>query len=326
MKVLVIRFSSIGDVTQSLSIPAHIKLKHPESEIHFLTKYEYLELTDNNRYVTQTWSIPKNSTLLNLIEIITQLNQQKFTHIYDAHNNLRSNFFYFLLRAPNKLQKSMHRWKRFLLLKFKINLFEKPFSGQRDLLKPLEKWKIPFQYPPAPVLFFSFNVLNQAQEILNQHKVPAQFIVLVPSAAHFFKKWPIEKWEQLVAQNPTSYFLVLAGPEDHFTAVLDKYPNVCNLTGKTKLIESAALISKASQVISNDTGLLHFSEQLGKPTIALMGAAPFGFPSRATTKIIKKELPCWPCSKHGQGPCTNKIYHQCMNDISVDEVSREIQK
>lgn len=326
MKVLIIRFSSIGDVTQALSLPAHIKSKYPNAEVHFLTKQEYQELLAHNDYVTQTWGLPHSSSLKELFHFIVRLNQEKFTHIYDAHNNLRSNLFYFFLKATFKIQKPMQRWKRFLLLKFKINLFEMPFSGQRDLLKPLEQWSIPFQIPPAPVLFFSPSTLKQAENILFENKVPSTFIILVPSAAHPFKKWPIEKWESLIAENPQSFFVVLAGPKDHFTRVLNKYSNVINLTGKTTLIESAALISKASFVIANDTGLLHFSEQLGKPTVALMGAAPFGFPSRKTTIIIKKDLPCWPCSKHGQGPCTNKVYHQCMNDIRVEEVSREINK
>jgi ADP-heptose:LPS heptosyltransferase len=65
-------------------------------------------------------------------------------------------------------------------------------------------------------------------------------------------------------------------------------------------------------------------EQLGKPTVALMGPAPFGFPSRPSTKIMELNLSCRPCSKHGQGPCVNKIYHQCLVDITPDQVAAEI--
>jgi ADP-heptose:LPS heptosyltransferase len=220
----------------------------------------------------------------------------------------------------------MERFKRFLLLNFKINKLEKPFSGQRDLLKPLEKWGIPFSLPLGPQIFLSRDIQLKAQQILNQNNVPQNFIAVAPSAAHIFKRWPVEKWLELFKSTPQTHFVVLAGADDHFTHVFNVFENVTNLTGKTTLLESAAIIAQALKVISNDTGLLHFSEQLEKKTIALMGAAPFGFPSRTNTVILKKDLPCWPCSKHGQGPCVNKNYHQCMNDITSSEVKNILEE
>ncbi len=146
-------------------------------------------------------------------------------------------------------------------------------------------------------------------------------MVLAPSATYELKRWPIEHWDELVKKNPGQKFVVLAGPADSFTEKLNANSNVINLTGKTSLSESAAVIKKARFAVCNDTGLLHFAEQLGVPAIALMGPAPFGFPSRPTTKIMELDLPCRPCSKHGQGPCTNPSYQQCLRAISSDTVS-----
>lgn len=321
MKVLVIRFSSIGDVTQALSIPSHIQTKFPQAEIHFLTKFMFTELVSTNPSIQKIWSLkPKDS----LLEMVTHLNQENFDYLYDAHNNLRSNLIYFLVKAKYKLQKPMNRYKRFLLLKFKINKFEMPFSGQRDLLKPLEKWNIPFSLPQAAQIHLKSETLQSAQKILAQNHIYGSFVAVAPSAAHQFKRWPIDKWKELFTLNPQTQFVILAGPTDTFTEEFNIYPHVKNLTGKTSLLESAAVIQLSEKVISNDTGLLHFSEQLGKKTIALMGAAPFGFPSKPQTLIIKKEMSCWPCSKHGQGPCVNPIFHKCMNDISAEEVTQKL--
>jgi ADP-heptose:LPS heptosyltransferase len=323
MKVLVIRFSSIGDVTQALSIPAHIRSHYPDAEIHFLTKNIFSELMSTNPYIHKIWTINSGDSLL---KMVSQLNQEKFDHIYDAHNNLRSNLFYFLVKAGKKLQRPMERFKRFLLLRFKINKFEMPFSGQRDLLKPLEKWNIPFILPKGPQIFLKTETLNSAKKILTENKVTGSFVAVAPSAAHLFKRWPVDKWKELFYLSPEIQFVVLAGPTDDFTAEFNIFPNVKNLTGKTSLLQSAAIIQLSSKVISNDTGLLHFSEQLDKNTIALMGAAPFGFPSKPHTTIIKKDLPCWPCSKHGQGPCVNPEYHRCMNDITAREVKQKLEQ
>jgi lipopolysaccharide heptosyltransferase II len=323
MKILIIRFSSIGDVTQSLSIPAHILKTYPTAQIDILTKSEFRKLFQFSPFVKKIWTIEKEINLKKILKMSKEISAENYTHIYDAHNNLRSNLFYFLISANHKLQRPMMRLKRFMLLKFKYNLFEKPFSGQRDLLKPLEKWKIPFSLPSAPQLFLDSESQKFCSDFLNQNNLQ-KYIILVPSAAYQLKRWPINHWQKLIQINPNKKFIVLAGPADHFTKILSQYSNVINLTGQTTLIQSAALIEKASCVVTNDTGMLHFAEQLGIPTIALMGPAPFGFPSRPTTKILERTLNCRPCSKHGQGPCVNSMYQDCLVSITPEEVSQEM--
>ena len=324
MKFLVIRFSSIGDVTQALSIPAHIKNTYQNATVDFLTKNEFKNLLTPSPYINQVWTIDKNLSFMNLCHLAIKISKNNYTHIYDSHNNLRSNLFYYLMSAPHKLQRPMMRLKRFLLLNFNKNFFQKPFSGQRDLLKPLEKWNIPFSLPSAPQLFIHPEEQLMAEKMIQKHSLK-NFIVLVPSAAHLLKRWPIHSWQKLIELNQNKTFVILGGPADDFTKIFNTYTNVVNLTGQTSLIQSAAIIQKAHFVISNDTGMLHFAEQLGVRAIALMGPAPFGFPSRSTTKILERNLKCRPCSKHGQGPCTNLIYQECLTTISPEEVSHELQ-
>ncbi len=323
MKVLIIRFSSIGDLTQALSIPSLIRQHSPEAEIQFVTRQDLAGLLENNPHIQKIWRLDRNQGLVGLWRLIKELKNENFTHIYDAHNNLRSFFIRFFVQAPQKLTRPMMRFKRFMLLRFHRNYFEKPFSGQRDLLKPLEKWGYPFSLPQPPQLFFSETELNQAKAIVQKHSLK-NFVVIAPSAAYVLKRWPINHWKKLIDLNPQIQFVVLAGPTDLFTQELNSFKNVVNLTGQTSLRESAALVQQASAVVANDTGLLHFAEQVGKPTIALMGPAPFGFPSRPTTQILERNLACRPCSKHGQGPCVNPNFHECLKSIEADEVSAKL--
>lgn len=325
MKVLIIRFSSIGDLTQALSIPSHIHQHTPEAKIQFVTRKDLSGLLEHNPHIEKVWSLDRKLGFTGLWTMIRELKNENFTHIYDAHNNLRSFLIRLFVRAPKILTRPMMRFKRFMLLQFHKNYFEMPFSGQRDLLKPLEAWGYPFSLPQPPQLFFSISEQNAADAILKKNGL-SDFVVLAPSAAYFLKRWPIENWKKLIETNPQTQFVVLAGPTDDFTTELNSCKNAVNLTGKTSLRESAAIINKAKFVVANDTGLLHFAEQLGKPTIALMGPAPFGFPSRPTTKILERTLNCRPCSKHGQGPCVNSNYHECLKSITVSEVTNELQK
>lgn len=325
MKILVIRFSSIGDLTQSLSIPALIKDNHPEAEIHFLTRSDFTLLLDNNPQVTKIWAIDRKKGFGEIFHLCRDLRKENFDLIYDAHNNLRSFFIRHLVSAKVKIVKPMYRFKRFLLLKFKINLFEKPFSGQRDLLKPLEKIGIKFRLPKPPLIFFDTKTEIKISTLLAEHQL-TRYIVIVPSAAYALKRWPLEHWKKLIELNTDKKIVVLAGPTDTFTKELDVYPHIINLTGKTSLLESAAIINKAQAIVTNDTGMLHFSEQLGKKTIALMGPAPFGFPSRASTIIMEKNLSCRPCSKHGQGPCVNQQFQKCMVDLTPQMVQEHLER
>ncbi|MFN3453841.1 MAG: glycosyltransferase family 9 protein [Pseudobdellovibrio sp.] len=323
MKILVIRFSSIGDLTQALSVPALIKESYPQAEVHFLTRSDMTSLLVNNPLIARLWSVDKSHGVSGLFKIAAELNKEKFDYVYDAHNNLRSLIIRSLVFSRKTIVRPMYRFKRFLLLNFKINLFEKPFSGQRDLLKPLEKMGISFHLPQTPLIFFDEKTLTKAQEILKAYQLQ-KYLVIAPSAAYKLKRWPESHWHELIKNNPHKKIVILAGPTDQFTAQYNHYSNVVNLTAQTGLLESAAVIDKAAAVISNDTGMLHFAEQLGKKTIALMGPAPFGFPSRPSTTILEKNLKCRPCSKHGQGPCVNKNYHECMTSITPEEVQTHL--
>lgn len=322
MKILIIRFSSIGDLTQALSIPGFIKSYVAQAEIHFVTRKDLAPIVENHPAVEKLWVLDRELGLRGLITLAKELRAENFTHVYDAHNNMRSLVIRFCVQAEKTLVRPMMRLKRFLLIRFQKNYFEKPFSGQRDLLKPLEKWGMPFKLPATPQLFLNPESQKKAAAL----NLPNVFIALVPSAAYELKRWPIQFWDELVKKNPDKNFVILAGKEDKFTEVLNSNKNVTNLTGVTDLTTSAAVIQNAALTISNDTGLLHFSEQLGKPTIALMGPAPFGFPSRPATLILERNLTCRPCSKHGQGPCTNPTYQECLKSISPSEVSAEMNR
>ncbi len=323
MKVLIIRFSSIGDVTQALSIPGLIKAYLPAAEIHFITREDLSSLAENNPHIARVWKLNRATGFRGLLKIIDDLREENFTYLYDAHNNLRSFLIRRLLRVPKTLVRPMHRFKRFLLIRFQKNLFEKPFSGQRDLLKPLEKWNLKFLLPNPPQLFLDSSSRDYADSIFAKYNLKNP-VVLAPSASYELKRWPLEYWNELVKNSPLQTFIVLAGPTDTFTKELNVHPNVINLTGESNLTQSAALIDRSALLISNDTGLLHFAEQLGKPAIAFMGPAPFGFPSRPTTLILERALDCRPCSKHGQGPCVNPSFQLCLRDIKPPEVIQKM--
>ncbi|MCC6712187.1 MAG: glycosyltransferase family 9 protein [Candidatus Dadabacteria bacterium] len=121
--------------------------------------------------------------------------------------------------------------------------------------------------------------------------------------------------------------VLLGGPGDvRSSAEVKKgldYKSVLDLTGKTPLMETAAVISMLDVLVSGDTGLMHIAYGAGTPTVSLFGAgieekwAPRG----GRHAVINKRLPCSPCTEFGYTPpCPYGV--RCLRDISVDDVRK----
>ncbi len=334
-KYLILRFSSIGDVLQCLSVAGAILDSDPSAEIHWVTREDMKPLIQGHPAVKKVWSLSKGQGFKSMRDLARDLRAENFDFIYDAHNNLRSHVLSFLLNGlfswrrlfskTRFLRRSQKRWKRFFLFRFGWNLYPKPFSGQRALLEPLAKWGLSVQAPAAPQLFLNPQVFESLRLKVGAWNLENS-LALAPSAAYPLKRWPLTHWKALIEEMPQQKFVVLGGPGDNFLSELVAVDpsRVLNLAGHLSLLESAAVVSLSQALVANDTGLLHVAEQLGKTCVALMGPAPFGFPSRPKTKILEIDLPCRPCSKHGQGPCVNKEFQKCLVDIRPQEVVKAL--
>ena len=272
MKILLVRFSSFGDVTQCLSVPAALRRRFPEAEVHWVTRSDLAPLLHGHPDIAKIWAYDRRTKFAGLRSMIEELRRENFDRVYDAHNNLRSRYICFRLARPT-LRRSIRRWKRFLLFNFRINKFEQPFSGQRDLLEPLAAWGIPARpSPPAPQLYVEAGAREKAQALLGDF---GPFIACAPSAAHALKRWPQAYWKKLLAAESDLRFVLLGGPEDLFLADIAAVApeRILNLAGRSDLATSAAVVELSQGLITNDTGLLHVAEQLGKTRDRVDGAS-----------------------------------------------------
>ena len=331
-KVLILRFSSLGDVVQALS--AAQNLFDAGFEVHFAVRIDLKELVEVCQAVKQVWPLERREGFPALWHLLWKLRREKFTHVYDAHQSLRSYFLYFALRLMHPqacyLRRPLYRFRRWWWIQFKKNYLPPPHEGQKQMVDPLRAWEVKTELPSQLRIVFPKWRIKIVEEKLERFGFTEKFIALCPSAAHVLKRWPLEYWKELITLLPEWRFVVLGGVQDSFLQELEMVEpdRVLNLAGRLSLVESWVVLAKAQVVVSNDTGLLHMAEQLHKPTIALMGPAPFGYPSRGgqSTIILERSLPCRPCSKHGQGPCVNREYQKCLRDISATEVSHWVRK
>ncbi len=331
-KILVIRFSSFGDIIQSLHAVIELS-KDKNSSIDFATKREYQDVVKYlvGSKLNKILSLDKKESVFSFSKNIFSNN---YTHIYDTHNNIRSFilklFFFFtslfkLKRPPIFLTRSKNRFKRFLFFNFRINSLSIPFIARNSFLAPLANWQIKYTGNPEetpkdiPKNGSNKDKLATSNSQKNNFFDNQKFIAIAPSAAWTLKRWPKEHWQSFIDINPNINFAILGGPDDKFCENFNsKHPTqeIKNFAGKLSFIESFQVIKESLAFIVADTGLLHFSDFIGHPTIALLGPTAFGYPYHSNTTVLDLRLKCSPCSKHGNDKCKNKIYKQCLTDIS----------
>lgn len=335
-KILIIRFSSIGDIIQCMSVIPSLREQFPDASIHWITRKDMSGLLRIDSRIDKIWEFERSKGFRGLIKMAFQLRKEGYTHVYDAHNNIRSvvlkliltTFFLRRLVGLTKVvTRSKDRLKRILLFKFRVNLFPKPNRSFDSYAVPLKRWGVTSK-SFAPQYQFTSDVVSRCEKLLqNRSNSSNPWITLVPSAAWPLKRWDIEYWQELVALLPHHNFVVLGGPSDSFCEkIVDVAPDrVLNLAGKTSLLDSFCIVSLSQLVISGDTGFLHAADLFSRPAIALIGPTAFGFPSGVNTKVLEVDLPCRPCTKDGSTKCKNKIDRQCLRDIKPQQVANMAQ-
>jgi ADP-heptose:LPS heptosyltransferase len=323
VKLLIVRLSSFGDILQAQPCLAAVRSFDVNAQIDWLVRADLAKILQHQPLL-KIHSLERQRGFAGLLSLIWSLADERYTHIYDAHNNLRSFWIRLLLPLftflkfrtwPHVIVRSKNRWKRFLFFKLRQPVFKQPFRGSQSFLDPLKQWGISDNFLQQP----HFEVPPQTSVPL-----PPSYIAIAPSAAWPNKRWPLDYWKQLVTLMPQTHFVVLGGPEDTFCddiAQID--PSRClNLAGKISLLESCAVVQKARLTISADTGLLHAADQMRKPNIGLIGPTAFGYTSQNTSIILETNLTCKPCSKDGRDRCSNTVFQRCMVEINPQIVAQ----
>ena len=331
MKILIIRFSSIGDIVLTTPIIRCIKQQLPNIELHYVTKAAYRSVIANNPHIDQCHFFDHH-----VEDVIPTLKEAKFDLVIDLHKNLRS------LKVKKALNlKSLSFQKlnisKWLLVNFKINI--------------LPDKSIVDRYFEA---IASLGVKNDGkgldyfiakQQELENADIPmshwAGYVACVIGGSYSTKQLPASKWIEFCALS--NYPIILLGGAEDRTlgdSIAQEFPvRVYNACGKFSLNESAYLISKARVVVSNDTGLMHIAAAYQKPIVSLwgntspeMGMYPYfdynNVQERQSSKVIfleNKDLHCHPCSKMGYAQCPKKHF-RCMLALDMHKAKAFVDK
>lgn len=330
-KILVIRLSSLGDIILTEPLLRSLKAAFPRSSIHFVTKKMYADVLRFNPSVDSLIEAEDDIDYHGLNELKKQITSGNYDLIIDAHNNLRT-FYLKLFQKAKKLTFKKYSFRKFLLVKFKINLMKQlPPIAKRycriihALADKIDDFKPSIFTDPAASG-------SSVIEHLKTSTAGKIMIGIVPSSNHFTKTYPAEKYIELINlfdKNKYSFCLFGKGKDkqniDLITA--DTGENVVDLCDKLNIHELAEAMKLCSLIVSGDTGPMHIAEALNIPLIMLAGSSvkEFGFyPQNQNAIVMERDgLSCRPCSHIGRSYCP-KGHFKCMNDLTPAAVSAKM--
>ncbi len=321
-KILIIRFSSIGDIVLTTPVIRCIR-QQTGAELHFLTKESFRSVVEYNPHIAQVHTIRQKAS-----EALPALRAEKFDFVVDLHRNLRSLQVKLALGVPSNSYDKLN-WEKWLLVNLRINRLPALHIVDR------------YMAAAAPLgvvndgLGLDFYIHREeeshALRFLQQSLpgFPTPFIAFATGAAHATKRLPEDRIVELcrLVEHPV---ILLGGPDEQAQGervVAAAGAHVVNACGKLKLNQSAAVVKHAAKVISHDTGLMHIAAALGKDIVSVWGNTipEFGmtpcYPNgiQRNISIEVKGLTCRPCSKIGHAACP-KGHFRCMRDIAVEQI------
>ncbi len=331
MKILIVRFSSIGDIVLTTPVIRNLKAQM-KAEVHFCTKSQYSEILSANPYIEKTHLLDGDFS-----DLTRKLKKENFDVLIDLHNNIRTRRLKFALGIKKNFTFNKVNLKKWILVNFKVNTLPNIHIVDRymETVKELgvENDNLGLDY------FLGEKDKIEIDWLPETHR--EKFVAFVIGAKFNTKKLPVKRMIELCNKINKPIILV-GGKEDQANAKLiedfferkdenvsyeegleklGKKAQIFNACGKFSINQSADILSKASYVFTHDTGMMHIAAAFKKNIFSIWGntTPSFGmYPYQTKFTVLENnKISCRPCSKIGYSKCP-KGHFKCMNEIVFD--------
>jgi len=323
-KILVLRFSSIGDIVLTFPVVAALKAAYPDCQIDYVTKPAFRHLLE---------ACPGLSHIFTLEGSIRQLrkdiNFQSYDAVLDLHNNLRT----LLLTAFSgaKVYKyPKNNWNKWLLTRFKIKQEGRQHVVERYLSTLKQTFGLEVLAPENP-----YEIPESEQFSIQDATgfAPRKYVAFAIGAQFATKRLPTDLMIKLL-QKMEHPLVLLGGKEDQPTAneivAALGGQKVVSMVGQLNIHGSAWLVKNAAALLTHDTGLMHIGACFEVPihliwgnTVKDFGMYPFRLEQENCFQYEVENLKCRPCSKIGFQNCP-KGHFACMRQQDLDFISTQL--
>jgi ADP-heptose:LPS heptosyltransferase len=329
-KILVIQTAFIGDVVLATAIIEKLAKYFPAAEIDFLVRKGNESLLQNNPHLHEVlvWN-KKENKIKNLFKLLGTIRKQRYHKVI----NLQRFFATGLLTAFSGAGESIGFDKNPLSFLFTTKVKHDIGTGSNkhevernnDLIKSFtdDAFTMPRLYPAGK----DFTAV--------QPYCDKPYVTITPGSVWFTKKYPVEKWIELIAGFPREYpIFLLGGKENTAECNLIKETagnaNVTVLAGQLSFLQSAALMKTAAMNYVNDSAPLHFASAVNANVTAVFCSTvpAFGYTPLSDVSYIietKEKLDCRPCGLHGYKACPQKHF-KCAVTIETNRLVETLKK
>lgn len=336
-KILVIRFSAIGDVAMTIPIVHAFATQYPQHEVTVLSRMALKPLFQNmpeNVSFFDTDLSGAHSGISGVNKLYAELKEQHFDYVADLHDVLRSKYLRMRFNMNGVKVARINKGRR-----EKEKLVRRHNKIFKSLKSSTRRYADVFEELGFPILMNFDSIYGQGQGDFSQietivgEKDSRKWIGIAPFAQHKGKIYPLEMQEKVVAhfaQHPDVRVFLFGGgrkEQEVFDEWKIKYPTVTSLIGKMNMNTELILMSHLDVMLSMDSANMHLASLVNIPVISVWGAThPYGgFMGWKQLPInaIQVDLSCRPCSVYGQKPCWRGDY-ACLSQIKPEQIIEKI--
>ncbi|RPI67079.1 MAG: glycosyltransferase family 9 protein [Ignavibacteriae bacterium] len=337
--ILVIRFSSLGDVILSTPIVRQLQRTYPDVMLDVATSSRFHEVYQHNPRVRTAWSVDPAPTADSEMDDVKlsmkeSLPDGEYDLIVDLQSNVRSAAFRHnlgstVVRAPkHRMEKLALVWLKKrpavitpIVARYRSTIEHLPLALDTD---GPEVW-LPTERVDG--------VYGPSSRLVRPLPTSDLHVAVAPGAQHATKRWPVAKvaalCERLLREG--ARVTLIGGPAD--VPICDAIAAavggaVDRADGATSLAQTIAVLDRANVLVSMDSGAMHLGAARQVPTVAIFGSTvkELGFaPYGVRHQIVDHDVRCRPCSHIGRSKCP-KGHFLCMEGIDVEQVLAAIRK
>jgi heptosyltransferase-2 len=336
-RILVLRYSSLGDVALTNPVLDLLHKNYPHAEILYATKEQFAPAVSAHPAVTQT-AFLRGGGFFNFWEHLSQLRAFQPDLVVDLHDSLRTRLFRpFFSNARILVYDKEAVYRRLLVQKLKSEPSLHTINKYLKVLAPLEiemPAQVHFEVSIAPEMqtflrgFLELRKIGSAQQVVG----------LGPGSIWATKQWMPDHYAELASRlvRDDKALLFWFGSPDEKELIesiqaqmsVDPADRGIDLSGGFSLEQSIALLGRCDLFIGNDSGLMHLASGRGIRTVVIYGSTTtsLGFePWGPHTVVENSALTCRPCDVHGKSECPLGHF-KCMKELSVDLVEGAVKR
>ena len=329
-KICIVKPSSLGDISHSLPILPALRLLFPNSEITWVVNAAFRNLLDHNPLLNRVISFARgkpgnsSSSVSGIAEVCGRLLREKYDLTIDLQGLLRSGLMTGATRAKVRVGMADARegasffyTHRVWAPRLQLHAVDRVVRVAAEL--GLDGFEPSFQVCPTP------HDRRWAKEVLDS--VPSPRLILNLGARWLTKRWPPEHFAEIARRAEAEFGagLVCVGADVDRPLAMTLRRAIAplpllDLTGKTSLLQLAALARESDLFVSNDTGPLHVAAAAEATVVGIYTCTnpaltgPYG--PRAAT--VQSRVCCAPSLRK---TCDRL---ECFTELSPDRVWKTV--